>query len=206
MKNQVKSFLKDNSENFTLSKPVFYNSKFGLRFDLHNGDIYNDEYFNEVIERASTIFESTFSLDDKILLVYIDYKHKRRKIRFHNYIFRQIKNLKRKEIIYSKRNQNGVSDNIALADITLDRINYKNIFRVIANIDFDREPKLDKYGSLTGKEIYFINVDKGLAFHMYDDRGLDIVSSNSENLKPIFTKHNKWILDYDRSKIEKQFK
>ena len=40
---------------------------------------------------------------------------------------------------------------------------------------------------------------------MYDDRGLDIVSADNETLRPIYNKHNDWILDYDREQIDRQF-
>ena len=32
-----------------------------------------------------------------------------------------------------------------------------------------------------------------------------IISADKEILRPIYKKHNDWILDYDREQIEKQF-
>nr|WP_255476694.1 DUF3885 domain-containing protein [Mucilaginibacter sp. AK015] len=40
---------------------------------------------------------------------------------------------------------------------------------------------------------------------MYDNRGLDILSSNIDYIKPHYTKFNDWILDYDRVKINHIF-
>lgn len=51
-------------------------------------------------------------------------------------------------------------------------------------------------------EIYFVNITKRIIFHMYDDRGLDIIASDVETLKPIYTKFNNWILDYNRIQID----
>jgi len=65
--------------------------------------------------------------------------------------------------------------------------------------------QIDQKGFLTGKETYFVNIDKKLILHMYDDRGLDIVSADREALVSIYKKHNDWILDYDREQIDKQF-
>lgn len=77
----------------------------------------------------------------------------------------------------------------------------------IGHADFPpRQPRLDNHGFLTSKEIYFINTDKNLIFHMYDDRGLDLVSADKETLRPIYKKHNDWILEYDRECIDNQFK
>jgi len=202
----LNSFLSDNFENFQLIRPIYYNWKFGLRFNLQNGKEYDEEYFSEVIKRASDLFESAFTTEDTILLVYIDYKYKRRKIRFHNYIFKQIINLDKNEVEYKKRKHKNLIDNIALIKVERGRIDYKNIFSVIANKDFDRNPSLDKLGTLSDKEVYFLNIDKKLIFYMYDDRGLDIISAQVETLKPIYAKFEKWILDYDRNEIENQFK
>jgi len=41
---------------------------------------------------------------------------------------------------------------------------------------------------------------------MYDDRGLDIIASDKDTLSPIYTKHNDWLLDYDRARMEEIFK
>ncbi|RKE56016.1 uncharacterized protein DUF3885 [Sphingobacterium detergens] len=40
---------------------------------------------------------------------------------------------------------------------------------------------------------------------MYNNRGLDLVATNIETLKPIDENLKDWILDYDRAQIEKLF-
>jgi len=42
-------------------------------------------------------------------------------------------------------------------------------------------------------------------FHLYDDRGADLVASEKSAIKDTYVKFNKWILDYDREKIEAVF-
>jgi len=232
-KQEYRKFLNDNFKGLRLRKPLFYSWDFGLRFDLqtgetsnssrqildgdgnvipHVGDTDTDEYFQEVTRRASTIFQTAFDNSDKVFLVLIDYKYKRRKIRFSNFTFKQIDNLQKTEISYSKEFRLYEPEdkfdirNIAMIKLTADRINFKNILTAIGHTDFPpRQPRLDQNGFLTGKEIYFVNIDKKLIFHMYDDRGLDIISADKETLRPINKKHNDWILDYDREQIDKQF-
>ncbi len=211
-KREYRQFLNDNFKGLRLRKPLFYSWGFGLRFDLQVGKTDTDEYFQEVTRRASTIFQTVFDNSDKVYLVFMDYKYKRRKIRFSNFTFKQIDNLQKTEICYSKELRLYEPDdkfdirNIAIIKLTVDRINYKNILTAIGHTDFSsRQPRLDQNGPLTGKEIYFVNIDKKLIFHMYDDRGLDIISAVKENLRPIYKKHNDWILDYDREQIDKQF-
>ena len=54
-------------------------------------------------------------------------------------------------------------------------------------------------------EIYFINKDKKLIFHMYDNRGLDILGDNVEAIRPMYTTYNNCILDFDRKQMNSLF-
>ena len=212
LKQEYRQFLTDNFETFIFRQPLYFRWKFGLRFNLQVGEAGSDEYFEEVNKRANKIFQSSFAQHEQLFIVFIDFKYKRRKIRLTNYTFKQIKDLKKGEISYSKAiklyepNDKFDIRNIALIKLPIDRINYGNILAAIANSDFPpRRPRLDKNGVFTNKEIYFINIDKKLIFHMYDDRGLDIISADLETLRPIYKNHNDWILEFNRSEIDKQF-
>lgn len=211
-KQEYRKFLNDNFKGLRLRKPLFYSWDFGLRFDLQVGETDTDQYFKEATRRASTIFKTAFDNSDKMFLVFMDYKYKRRKIRFSNFIFKQIDSLGKTEVTYSKEfrlyepHDKFDIRNVAIIKLTIDRVKYKNILTAIGHTDFpSRQPRLDQNGFLTGKEIYFVNIDKKLVFHMYDDRGLDIISAKKETLRPIYKKHNDWILDYDREQIDKHF-
>ncbi len=41
---------------------------------------------------------------------------------------------------------------------------------------------------------------------MYADRGLDIISSEAQRLRPIYEQYNDWLLDYDRERMDKKFR
>ncbi len=211
-KNEFKQFLSDNFKGLRLRKPLFYSWCFGLRFDLQLGNTDTDEYFHEVTRRASTIFQSAFDNSDRVFLVLKDYKYKRKKIRISDFTFKQINQLKKEEISYSKEKKlYDTTDkfdirNVAIIKLISNRINHKKILTAISHSDFPtRKPRLDKNEFLTSKEIYFINIDKKLIFHMYDDRGLDIVSVERETIRPIYKKYNDWIFEYDKKQINKQF-
>lgn len=212
IKQTYRQFLTNNFNGLQLKQPLFYNWDFGLRFDLQVGETNTDEYFEEAITRASTIFQVAFDLTDQVYLILTHYRYKRRKIRFSNFTFKQVDALKKTEISYLVEKclyePNDKSDirNIAMIRSTVDRINYKDILTAIAHSDFPpRQPRLDRNGFLTNKEIYFVNINKKLIFHMYDDRGLDLISAHKEILRPIYKKHNNWILEFDREKIDKEF-
>jgi len=211
IKQTYRQFLQDNFAGLKLSRGLFYRWSYGLRFDLQDKKLRtsDDEYFVEVVRRATEIFETAFDSSDRTFFVFMDYKWRRRKIKSTNYAFRQIDKLEKSEIFYTKETPvyyENDTYNFALIKLTVNRINYKNIFTAIGHSDFPpRQPRLDNYGGLTDKAIFLINIDKKLIFNMYDDRGLDIIAVDKETLRPIYRKHNDLILDYDRERIDKQF-
>ncbi|MGC6588433.1 DUF3885 domain-containing protein [Paenibacillus sp. Dod16] len=77
-------------------------------------------------------------------------------------------------------------------------VDYLNLLKAICNQDVGIKPSIHH-------DVFFININKGVIFHIYDDRGCDVISSSILELKDIYTKFNKWILDYDREAIKRTF-
>jgi hypothetical protein len=203
---EYKKYLAEYFHGLKIQKPLFFNGKFALRFDLQVGETATEDYFREVIKRSTSLFEVAFDPKDEIFLVYRKLKWKKGKIRFGNYCFKQVSQLKKSEINYSIIHdlyEKGDIQDVAVLKSTVKQINYFNILTAIANTDFPpRQPRLHILGS---EEIYFINTSKNLIFHMYDDRGLDIIASNVETLKPIYSKYRDWILEVNRGQIDNMF-
>jgi hypothetical protein len=199
-------FLDTNFTGLKIKVPLFYNWQYGLRFEL--GTDYKEdskEYFERLIDRATTLFSSAFESHDIIYMVLIEYKYKRSRIDHYNYIFRQIKDLKKEDISYSKvrklysnDNKNNVF-NKAVVKLKTHQLNYHNILTAKAYNDFPVGLPWSR------KEIHFINIDKNLIFNMYDDRGLDIIAADKEILRPLYNDYNYWILNYDKKKIDSLF-
>jgi len=207
VKQTYRQFLQDNFAGLKLEVPLFYEWKYGLRFDLQNERndtkfCSSDKYFAEVVRRASMLFEATFDSSDMLFFVCTEFQYRKRKIKLTNFAFRQINNLEKNEVYRTKetwRYEPQKNFNVAFIYLTANRINYKNILTAIGNAASSRLPSLDH------KNIFFVNVSKKLIFHMYDDRGLDIIASDKETLRPIYNKYNDWILDYPREQIDEQF-
>ena len=53
--------------------------------------------------------------------------------------------------------------------------------------------------------VYFANTEDVYLYHVYDDRGADLVAESKETLRPIYHNFNQWILDYDRKQIDTLF-
>lgn len=202
MASPVNEFLLRYSFGPVLRKPVFYSWPIGIRFDLQSEYHTSDEaYFREVTRRADTLFQATFQPDDDVLIVYEQPRHKRQRIRSSDYLLRQL-NITKTDAVFQKianPYSYGSSKWVRMCLLAkASQIPYHNILAAIGNQDFLRKPVLDG-------EVYFLNENKGIIFHMYDDRGLDIVASTVETIRPIYIAHNALILDYDRKKIDATF-
>lgn len=44
-----------------------------------------------------------------------------------------------------------------------------------------------------------------ILYHLYDDRGLDVLGGTRELLLPLYHRFHSWILDYDREQIDRVF-
>lgn len=207
----VKDFMNENFPNLELRPALFYSWEMGIRFEL--GVDYNPEdersfYLQGVYQRAITLFKSLHALSDELYIVvdvddYADGTKHTSKI-FTRYIKeKSIRNrLKQKTIpyIFPEDDEEGryKTHRFALACKTSD-IKYIPMLKAICNQDMGIRPRIFD-------SVYFINVNKKTIFHVYDDRGCDVVTTTTETLRDIYEKYNDWILDYDRNEIDKIFK
>lgn len=54
-------------------------------------------------------------------------------------------------------------------------------------------------------DIYIVDFEKSIALHPYDDRGMDVVSMDEENLAHLYDKHKSWLLEYDATQMKAKF-
>ncbi|WP_235354788.1 DUF3885 domain-containing protein [Bacillus sp. FSL R5-0432] len=50
-----------------------------------------------------------------------------------------------------------------------------------------------------------MNVSKKMIFHLYDDRGCDLIAAEPERLRPVYEGLQHWLLDYDRPQMDRLF-
>lgn len=124
--------------------------------DLENGTL---ERVNEAAKSAEEIFQSLFKNEESEVFALIyefpepncfnapnEYLHSQ----FHNVLDKQMISLESSKIFIYKTK--------------LKNISWKNIFRAIANTEMGFEPGIDQ-------KVYFFDIEKNVAFYMYDDRG-----------------------------------
>jgi hypothetical protein len=201
-KQEYIEFMAHRYKDIVLKCPLFYTCKYALRFDLHgvNRNSYKigESYFIEGLNRAAELFHKIFFDCQELYFLY-----RNGEIKFTDEIFTNITGLNKNEI--GIINEKGIYDEdvetkLAIIKLSIDRINYKNILTAVNNTDFSRrKPSTDG-------EIYFIHIKDEIIFNMYDDRGLDIICTNKETIESYYENYNKWLLEYDRIKMEGIFK
>ena len=200
--------------NLELRPPLFYNWDIGIRFELgvdYDSDkVYkNCPYLERVYKRAITLFESLHSPNDHIYIVvdvndFADGKAFKHKLNtFSKYV-------KEKSVLY-KLHQNTIpyifpeddedgayrTHRFTLKCKTAE-FRYMSMLRAICNQDMGIKPSIFH-------RVYFINTSRNTIFHVYDDRGCDVLAASPERIKDVYHRYNDWILDYDRNEIDKVF-
>lgn len=205
-------------ESIKLEKPLYYNNDFSLRFELGPPDvdlwidkeqeIINEKYFQIAFERALTIFNSAFISSDEIKICYQMFSDGRQKIRKGDYFFKLMKNLMDKKIKFSEHREIYREDlerkqycwkRVTISNLSVSELDVEKTIEILVNADFGIRGE-----NLRG-ELYIINCTKGLVFHIYDDRGLDICSKSKDALVSIYHEQNELLLGYDKEYMNSLF-
>ncbi|MCM3489407.1 DUF3885 domain-containing protein [Alkalihalophilus marmarensis] len=207
-------YMQENFPALTLKPPLFYDWNIGIRFklgvDYDSESVYeNCPYLKGVNNRAVTLFESLHKPDDEILLVidvndFADGESFKRKLNiFSKYVKQKsvLYKLQQRSIpfVFPEDDDEGIyrTHRFTLKCTTAD-IRYSPMIKAICNHDMGLKPAISH-------DVYFINLEKETIFHIYDDRGCDLIATSIDRIRAIYDKYNDWILDYDRNQIEKVF-
>jgi hypothetical protein len=187
--------------------------EFGLNLGVEENREYRDKnspYLKEVYKRAITLFESLHSDDEEIFVVanvndYGDNSTFKHKIKIFSRYVRDkaiLYKLKHKVIpyVFPEDDEEGKyqTHRFILRCKTSD-IKYISLLKAICNQDMGLKPSLSH-------DIFFINIKRETIYHVYDDRGCDLLAKSPKTIRDIYNKYNHWILDYDREDIDKVFK
>jgi Domain of unknown function (DUF3885) len=210
----LNDFMKENFPNLELRQPLFYSWKNAIRFELGVEELRDYEkdnlYLENVYKRAITLFKSLHSNNDEIFFVAnvsdygygITLKHKL-KI-FSKYVKKKsvLNKLTHTTMAFVYPEDDEVGD-CKTHRFTLkcktDDVKFVPLLKAICNQEMGRKTSIIH-------EVFFININRGTIFFVYDDRGCDLLSVSQEEIRDIYNKYNEWILDYDRDVIDKVFK
>lgn len=216
MTHKLQTFLEQNFKNIELVPALFYAWEPGIRFEISDPHQSHDEpgHLNRAFKRSTALFDAVFDEEDEILCVteMITWRN-------NSFIRKKPLNVYRKYIRQPQALYKLQLENIQLSEfdegnITTRRfsyacrksdIRYPQLLQAICYQDFDHPSTITNYQGAYA-QIYFINLSKKLIYHLYDDRGCDIIATDKEDIQFLYEQYNDWILDYDREKIDSVFK
>ncbi|HDR6311443.1 TPA: DUF3885 domain-containing protein [Bacillus cereus] len=200
--------------NLELRPPLFYNGAIGIRFRLgvnyDCSNIYeNCTYIEGVYNRAIALFNSLHATKDDIYIVvdvndYAGGETSKRKLNiFSKYVKEKsaLFKLQRNTIpyVFPEDDEDGMyKTHRFILKCKVSDLKYIPMLKAICNQDMGIKPSIFH-------RVYFININKNTIFHVYDDRGCDVLATSPNTIKDIYNTYNDWILDYDRNKIDKVF-
>ncbi|ANY65934.1 hypothetical protein BBD42_05240 [Paenibacillus sp. BIHB 4019] len=194
-----------------LKSPIFYNAPVGIRFEM-GGDICEAAARAEKVKsRALVLFNAINRYEDFIYFVlFMDSWDEHPVTLFEKDVYKTfndyisgfpISEVSKQEQEYRYKGLNDAGDIVTVryyARMKLQNLNVSPLLEAIANRSLGLEPIIDG-------DIYIINETNKTIFHLYDDRGLDIIAEKVEVLRGIYEQYNDWILDYDRKIVDELF-
>jgi hypothetical protein len=196
-----------------LEPPIFYNAPNGMRFEIGGSEpIYLDTSSEELVSNPAYI-DAAFERAESI---YRGLPHEPNLLRIDGYPDEK----STQEIIDDICKYTGlplpdeqVLETIPDEDEIGGYFNQLQLYWDLSAIKFQPDKLLREIikGDVGGcrelvSSTYLIDSHSLILFHLYDDRGLDVVAANKESLRPLYENFNVWILDHDRKKIDLMFK
>ncbi|GLF91712.1 hypothetical protein Saga11_29710 [Bacillus safensis] len=212
MSDQTNIFLKNHFPDLILTPPLFYGWPFGLRFEVADWSLGKESVVLEKAgERALEIVKYTFDPEDEMLLVtdvYTEHEHeltKRKLLVYQKYVNWKMRYRLRHELLTYVHPE--IEEIMKLERFTINcrlrDIRLRPLLHAICQEGFFTPNQILK-GRL-GYEIYLINLSKKMIFHLYDDRGCDLIAADAERLRPVYEGLQHWLLDYDRAQMDGLF-
>lgn len=204
----IDSFMKEHFEGNDLKKPLFYNSRIAIRFEMGAEIEEPEARAAQVKQRAVALYHALNQPGDDVLVVLfvdkwmdepVDALEQEVTEAFNTYIDQgHMGPLDNKEQEYRYKDPDDSDDVMTIryaARVKSRYLKLADLMEAIANRTLGLEPTVDG-------DIYLVNTTNRTIFHLYDDRGLDIVAADRETLRPIYEQYTAWILDYDRERID----
>jgi hypothetical protein len=209
----INEYMHETFPNLELRPPLFYSWEIGIRFELgvewkREYDYPNHPYALGCYKRAITLFEALHFPTDNIFVVmdvndFDNGKNLRHQLKnFSRYIEKSLLyRLIHQTLpyIFPEDDEKGTykTHRFTLKCKTSD-FKYIPLLKAICNQDLGLKPSIFH-------RVYFININKKTIFHVYDDRGCDLLATSPETIRDIYERYNEWILDYDKPQIDKVF-
>ena len=193
-----------------LTHPIFYNCPIGIRFNIgdNGNEVYidkdNDEfsmnpnYVTTCLERGLKIYASLKSKPD--ILSTEGYLYENETVEDFISSVLSATDLPKPNEIKSELIHDDEDEFIHVFLLwKLNKFNPNKLLEEIIKAD------LGSGNFFLTSSVYFVCTKDNVLFHLYDDRGADLVADKKEKIQHIYYELNDLILDYDREKIDKIF-
>jgi Domain of unknown function (DUF3885) len=210
---QFPEYMRGRFPELQLGPDLFHQWTVGIRFEL-NANHWPNVQWDAVLDRAMTIYEAVFQQGDIGFIVSgheFEFEDKGRgpgKIpEFRNSVFALSRKKSlglhgiagRQRVMTYHDSNTKIITTYRWTEMEPRSIGYHCILRSIMHNDFpSKQPRI-------GDRVYFINRSRNIILHMYDDRGLDLIAPQVDDLRPVYEAHKTWVLDHDRSSIDNLF-
>ncbi|QHJ69938.1 DUF3885 domain-containing protein [Planococcus halotolerans] len=216
MADKLQSFMDQSFNSLELAPALFYAWEPGLRFEISNPKLSYAEpgYLAQAFERATALFDAAFNEDDEILFVTDLITGRNNSFIRKKPLNVYQKYIKQPQALYKLQLEDIQLSEFDEGNIKVRRfsyacrkkdIRYPQLLQAICYQDFNHPSIITSYQG-SSAQVYLINVSRQLIYHLYDDRGCDIISADKEGIRFLYEQYNDWILDYDREKIDAVFK
>ncbi|MCM3758514.1 DUF3885 domain-containing protein [Sporosarcina aquimarina] len=215
----LQSYMDHHFKGLTLAPALFYSSYPAIRYEITNPTIsLNDPVeiqLKQAFHRSITLFDEVFRGTDEMMLITDVHTSLSNSYLRKKPLNVYLKYVKQRDVLTGLRHEvipdpleeeenQRVIHRFSLLCKKGD-IRYQQLLQAICYEDFAHPSTILKNNPSSGVEVYFINVTGNLIYHLYDDRGCDILAADKHDLRFLYETYNDWILDYDRNVIDETF-
>lgn len=216
MADRLHSLLTQSFNGIELEPALFYAWEPGIRFEISDPNQSYDEpgHLERAFKRSTSLFDAVFSEEDEILFVtdLITWRDKpfiqKKPLNIYKKYIKKpqaLYKLQLKNIELPEFDEGGITARRFSYACRKNDIRYPQLLKAVCYQDFNHPSSItNNQGSHA--RVYFINLSQKLIYHLYDDRGCDIIAADKEAIRFLYEQYNEWILDYDREKIDAVFK
>ncbi len=193
-----------------LTHPIFYNSPIGIRFNI--GDNGNDVYVDKSGKELAVNPDYIAACLERSLNIYNSLNNEPNLLAIEGYL---CENETVEDFISSVVSTTDLPQpNEIKSELTHDEEDeFIHVFLLWNLSDFNPNKLLEEIikadlGSgnfFLTSSVYLICTKDNVLFHLYDDRGVDLVADKKEKIQHIYYEMNDLILDYDREEIDNIF-
>ena len=192
-----------------LTHPIFYNSPIGIRFNI--GDNCNEVYIDKLGKELLVNPNYIMACLERSLKIYHSLKSEPDLLAIEGYLCKEetIEGFISSVVSAADLPQpHEIKSEICHGEEDLVHVYLfwkQNGFQPDKVLEEIIRADLGSGNNFLTSSVHFVCVKDHVLFHLYDDRGADLVADKKETIQHIYRSFHDWISDFDRDKIERIF-